>query len=118
MGRKHAVLLAILLSWTGLATAQDAGDRQALARQISQGFDVLPVQAGVVLTPKDPTRGFRSIDLAAGAIAIDGEPVTGSELRRRLGTDADTIIRLSYLDAPELRALFEPPPGQPAAVPP
>jgi hypothetical protein len=109
------VLLAILLSWTGLASAQDAGDRQALARQISQGFDVLPVQAGVVLTPKDASRGFRSIDLAAGAIAIDGEPVTGSELRLRLGADADTIIRLSYLDGPELRALFEQAAGQPAA---
>jgi hypothetical protein len=117
MGRKHAVLLAMLLSWAGLASAQVAGDRQALARQISQGFDVLPVQGGVVLTPKDANRGFRSIDLAAGAIAIDGEPVTGSELRRRLGTDADTIIRLSYLDGPELRALFEPAPGQPAAAP-
>ena len=88
---------------------------EALARQISQGFDVLPVQGGVVLTPKDASRGFRSIDLAAGAIAIDGQPVTGSELRQRVGMDADTIIRLSYLDGAELRALFEQAPGQPAA---
>jgi hypothetical protein len=119
MGRKHAVLLAILLSWVTLAVAQDAGDRQALARQISQAFDVLPVQGGVVLTPRDATRGFRSVDLTAGAIAIDGEPVTGSELRKRLGNDADPIIRLSYLDAAELRALFEQAPGQPpSAIPP
>src|SRR5205823_4049442 len=42
------------------------------------------------------------------AIAIDGEPVTGAELRRRRAADADVILRLSYLDASDQRALFEP----------
>jgi hypothetical protein len=106
MGRIHAVLVTVLVAATTVAAAQEVGDRQALARQIEQRFDVLPVQAGVVLTPRGADRGVRSIELAAGAIAIDGVPVTGGELKQRLGADADLIIRLSYLEAADQRALF------------
>jgi hypothetical protein len=80
-----------------------------LGRQIAQRFDVLPVQGGIVLKPKSPRGDVRSIELTGGAIAIDGEPVTGAEVKRRLDPDADLIIRLSYLDASEQRALFESP---------
>jgi hypothetical protein len=41
-----------------------------------------------------------------GEIAIDGAPVSGRELRERLGADADLILQLSYLDADERRALI------------
>ena len=115
MGRMNAVLLAVLVAWssTSLAGAAQSAERdperETLGRQIEQRFDVLPVQGGLVLKPKGASRGVRSIELTNGAIAIDGEPVTGAELKRRLGADADLIIRLSYLDASEQRALFEPP---------
>ena len=111
MGRMNAVLAAMavmLVAGRSSLAAQTAAERQALGSQIEQRFDVLPVQDGVVLRPKDDSRGVRSIDLTGGAIAIDGEPVTGAELRRRLDADADLILRLSYLEAPEQRALFEP----------
>jgi hypothetical protein len=108
MGRINAVLLAMLFAYAPSAGAQDIGDRQALVRQIEQRFDVLPVQGGVVLRPKTPMQDIRSIQLNDGAIAIDGEPVTGAELRRRLNTVADSVIRLSYLPPAERRALFEP----------
>jgi hypothetical protein len=39
-------------------------------------------------------------------IALNGTVVTGRELRERLGADADAILRLSYLDSAERRALF------------
>lgn len=111
MGRMNAVLMTMLAAWfsTSIAgAAQTVTDRQTLGRQIEQRFDVLPVQGGVVLKPKGANRDVRSIELTNGAIAIDGELVTGAELKRRLTADADLIIRLSYLGASEQRALFEP----------
>lgn len=125
MRRMNAVLLAALAAWsttsiTGAAqgiTGRDP-ERQTLGRQIQQRFDVLPVQGGIVLKPKGAARDVRSIELTGGAIAIDGELVTGAELKRRLNADADLIIRLSYLEPSEQRALFEPPaaPNAPAAA--
>jgi hypothetical protein len=110
----NAVLLTLLVAWSSASIAGAAQraerdpERETLGRQIEQRFDVLPVQGGVVLKPKAVNRNARSIELTNGAIAIDGEPVTGAELRRRLGGDADAILRLSYLAAAEQRALFEP----------
>ena len=118
MGRINAVLLAMLVASAPAVSAQDAAERQALARQIEQRFDVLPAQGGVVLRPKTTIRDVRSIQLLDGAIAIDGEPVTGAELRRRLAMDADAIIRLSYLSTADQRALFEPASGPAAPQPP
>ena len=43
--------------------------------------------------PKGAGRDIRSIELTGGAIAIDGVPVTGAELKQRLGADADLIIQ-------------------------
>jgi hypothetical protein len=117
MNRMSAFLLAALavltvpavrLTAASPAAAQSAAERQALASQIQQRFDVLPVQGGVVLRPKSGNRDVRAIELNGGSIAINGEPVTGAELRRRLAGDADAILRLSYLDASDQRALFEP----------
>ena len=118
MARMNAVLLAVLVAWssTSLAaaaqTAERDPEREALGRRIEQQFVVLPVQGGVVLEPKGAGRDIRSIELTDGAIAIDGVPVTGAELKRRLGANADLIIRLSYLDASEQRALFGPRQGR------
>ncbi len=67
-------------------------------RQIERRFDVLPITNGIVLTPKSPISGVRSIELAGGTISIDGAPVTGPELLSRLGADGDAVLRLSYLD--------------------
>lgn len=120
MGRRNTVLAAMALmvvAGTSSGEAQTAAELQALGSQIEQRFDVLPVRDGVVLSPKDDSRGVRSIQLTGGAIAIDGEPVTGAELRRRLDADADLILRLSYLETSAQRALFEPQPPTPPAAP-
>jgi hypothetical protein len=85
------------------ASAQESG---ALRRDIERRFDVLPLHDGLALRPKSDTRGIRSIELTDGAIAIDGAPVTGAELRDKLGSDAEAIIRLSYLDVRARQRLF------------
>jgi len=116
MRRMNAVLLAVLVAWSGASlsgaaqTAERDPERETLGRQIEQRFDVLPVQGGVVLKPKGTNRDVRSIELTNGAIAIDGVTVTGAELKQRVGADADLIIRLSYLNGAEQRALFAPQP--------
>jgi hypothetical protein len=46
----------------------------------------------------------RSIEIAAGTIAVDGQPVTGGELRTRLGADAEMVLQLSYLSDGARRA--------------
>ena len=134
-------IVVMMIAWAVPVLAQNEADRQvlgstssaaALRNQIEQRFDVLAIQGGVVLTPKRGNRDVRAIQVTSGDIALDGDLVTGSELRRRLGgDDADLVIRLSYLDASQQRALFEPrqslrraepnlpaPPAPPALPPP
>jgi hypothetical protein len=111
MGRIHAVVGALLVAAAAVvpAAAQSSDterDQQALRQQIERRFDVLPVQDGVVLRPKRPIRGTQSIELKAGTIAIDGDVVTGRELRDRLGSDADAVLRLSYMNGADQQALF------------
>ena len=120
MGGRHAVLAAMaamVVAGASSGGAQTTGELQALGSQIEERFDVLPVRDGVVLSPKDDSRGVRSIQVTGGAIAIDGEPVTGAELRRRLAADADLILRLSYLETSAQRTLFEPRPPTVPALP-
>jgi hypothetical protein len=130
-----AVAMLVLFQMAGgnVASAQSSSAQQdTLRRQIEERFDVLPLQQGVALRPKlspggaavpqGVQRGVRSIELTAGTIAIDGAPVTGAELRDRLGPDADLVLRLSYLEPDARQRLFDgaapaPAPPSPPALP-
>jgi hypothetical protein len=120
-------LLAVSASvfWSHAMSAQEAPQASDLRRQLGQRFDMLPLTNGILLTPKSPIPGVRSIELGGGTISIDGAPVTGAELRSRLGSDASAVIQLSYLTPAEQRAWAggaggaEPPaPREPASPPP
>jgi hypothetical protein len=94
----------------------------ALARQVEERFDVLPLTDGIALRPTAAASrsDVRSIEIVGGAIAVNGITVTGAELREKVGPDADLVIQLSYLDAVTRRAVFEPrtaTPSGPAAPP-
>ena len=110
------------LAAQGRASRADDVRLGELRREIERRFDVLPLTSGVVLTPKSPVAGVRSVELARGTISIDGTPVTGAELRSRLGPDADLVLQLSYLDDAAQRALAggagRPAPPAPAAAEP
>jgi hypothetical protein len=86
--------------------AQERRDPAALRAEIERRFDALPLREGIALRPKSAS-SVRSIEITDGAIAIDGQPVTGAELRTRLGADADLILQLSYLDDAQRRALLD-----------
>jgi hypothetical protein len=99
----------------------------ALRRQVERRFTVFPVRDGLALRPKAPARIEQTIEVSGGDIVVDGSPVTGSELRSRLGADADLVLQLSYLDVAAQRRLFsdtpapaspEPPPPPPERPPP
>jgi hypothetical protein len=104
IGLRPALATFIVLLTLGVVAG--AQDNSTLRRDIERRFDVLPLQNGLVLRPKNRARQVRSVELSGGTIAIDGREVTGAEARERLGPDADAVIRLSYLDAEAQRRLF------------
>ena len=102
--------LTITAGAAGAAAQRSTDDRRALRERIEQRYEVAPFSDGVYLRPRDSTartKGLRTIEIADGAIAVNGEPVSARELRDRVGSDADAIVDLSYLTSQELRALFE-----------
>jgi len=92
------------------------GDATALRDNLRQRYDILALQDGVGLVPRDGGRDIRLIEIRDGAVFINGDTVTGRELRDRLGRDADLVLRVSYLTAAEQRRMAgsaAPPVGAP-----
>jgi hypothetical protein len=81
-------------------------DNARLKVRIDERWRVIPLQGGLLLVPKRPS-AIKGVELTReGAIAIDGQTVTGADLQNRLGADADAVLRLSYLSSVERSALF------------
>jgi hypothetical protein len=107
-----AGLAIVMASTFAVASAQEdvqgASERSdaRLRRDVERRFDVLMLQNGLALSPKGNAGGIRSIELTDGTIALDGVLATGAEVRSRLGSDAELVIRLSYLSSDARRRLF------------
>ena len=103
MGRTF--IAAPILLMLAVVAASGQGNVDELRRRLEPRFEIVPIANGVVLTPRFKT-SIRSIELSDAAIAIDGTPVTGLELRDRLGSgDADMVLQISYLDTTARRSL-------------
>jgi hypothetical protein len=77
------------------------------------------VRNGVVLTPRRGTS--ETIEVTDQGVAIEGVPLSGSEVRQRLGDAAPLVLQLSYATPDELKRAFGREPdtaGPPAPVPP
>jgi hypothetical protein len=119
-----AVRLAALVLTSGLAASAFAaaqepapsGPQTALERRVRDGvlaqYRVLPVQNGIILVPLSRIDGVDNIELRGGTIAINGRPVTGGEVRDRLGRGADVVLELSYLGLPAQQRILIPNAGQ------
>jgi nitrate reductase NapE component len=101
---ERAFLIAPILIVLAVLAGSAQSDPSGLRSKIEARFEMLPIANGVVLTPRFKTL-VRSIELSDSRIAIDGTPVTGVELRERLGSDADLVLQLSYLE-PDVRRLL------------
>ena len=107
------VLATVLFTSQAAWTQARPDDRRALREQLERKYDLVPLTDGVGLRPK--ARGdVRLVEVTAGTVAINGDVVTGRELRDRLGADADVVLRLSYLSTDELREVAAPPAPAPA----
>jgi hypothetical protein len=106
--KKWTLALAAAVSvWAGPSAAQaPPAENAALRQQIERRFEVLVLTDRVVLRPRSTAAGFRSVELVGSTIAIDGAPATGTEVREKLGADADAVFQLNYLDTAQRRALF------------
>ncbi|HSL22263.1 MAG TPA: hypothetical protein VK886_12065 [Vicinamibacterales bacterium] len=104
-----AFCVAAMAAVPAAAAAQSPADTQALRARIEARYDIVPLTDGIALRPKARGGDVRLIEIADGAISINGSPVTGGELRDRVGRDADAILQLSYLDAAERSTLFAQP---------
>ena len=97
-------------------TAGGRADLTPLKERTERRFQVVPLRRGLILVPKSDAARVRSIEIADGQVLVDGTPVTGRELRDRIGEDADLVGQLSFLDATARRQLFPdtpPAPGPP-----
>lgn len=94
--------------------ATQAAD-DVLRRQVEARFDVVPLRDGIALAGRSADR---RIEIDRGVVLSRGVPLSGEELRRRFGADADLVLRLSYLDNEALRRLFGGPAASGATVPP
>ena len=105
------VLLVLPLMHGVAALAQDrpsataSASDQELRREIERRYEVLPVSGGIVLTPRQPRRGVRTIEVTGNAIAINGEKLPTQTVRDWLGEDADPVLRLLAVDAGRRRNL-------------
>lgn len=109
--RRHhlSALLAMVLVVSGAGGGRVAAQTsapQTLRQQVEQRFDVLTVQDGLALKPKSPVRDVRWVEVTGGTITVNGAPVSGAELRDKLGDDAGVVMQLSYLDPAARAAMF------------
>ena len=111
-------VFALITAGAPLDGAQQRdSDTASVRSRIDARYEMIPLRDGIGLRPKDRASRIRMIEVTNGSIAIDGDTVSGRELRDRLGADADAIISLSYFDAEQRRAFLnptiEPPPEKP-----
>lgn len=120
-------LVVVIPGGDSTAVAQTPSDLASLRRRVESRFRVVPFDNRLVLVPSERSAPVAFIELVGDRVSIDGQAVTGEQLRTRLGADADLILRLSFVDAETRHELFrqrapeievEKGPGQPERLEP
>lgn len=111
---RTAVAAALVLTMQMTGDGQAGGAASDLGARLRERFDVVALQQGVALVPRQTTSGVRLIQVEGGLVTVDGQVLTGAQLRERLAAEADLIVQVSYLTAPQQRDLA----GAPAAAAP
>src|SRR5688572_22123426 len=121
--RSRAVFAIALTAALGITLLAQREDVTELRDRLRARYDVLALQNGIALVPRQGDGGIRIIEIREGAVAINGEEMTGRELRDRLGQDAELVLRVTYLALADQRQLATtsaaaPPVPSAAPVPP
>ncbi len=109
--------LSAVISVRAAEQPDRVGADEALRRQVEARFEIVPLRDGIALAGRTADR---RIEIDRGVVLSRGVPLSGEELRRRFGADADLVLRLSYLDNEALRRLFAgstPPVAPPTPTP-
>jgi hypothetical protein len=118
-----AVLTVVLIARTAYIVHAQTATAAELRVQLADRYDIVALQQGIALVPKQANSRVRMIQVTNGAVTVDGDTLTSAQLRDRLGADAAPIIQLTYLSAAEQRQLASPesavppPPAAPAPPP-
>ena len=94
------------LAQTDTLAQAETASLAALRAQIENRYQVQEVPGGILLLPKYGNVQVQNITITDDGIAVNGQAVTGPELRAMVAEDADAIVRLTYLDADDRRILF------------
>ena len=98
--RTGLVMIALaLLLHAGSTLHGQTPPAAGVREQLQERYEVVTLQQGIGLVPRRTDMGIRLIQIVNGVITVDGEPVSGGELRNRIGEDADLVLQASYLDA-------------------
>lgn len=95
------VVVLILFTSVGAQTPPPSD----LGTQLRARYDVVALQRGVALVPRDTGSPVRMIQVVEGVVTADGETLTGQQLRERLGADADLVLQVTYLTQQQQREL-------------
>jgi hypothetical protein len=88
----------LALSIAIIVHGQASPNATNLREQLRARYDIVALQDGVGLVPRQRNRGIRLIEIRNGGVAINGDVVSAREARERLGRDSDLILRVTYLD--------------------
>ncbi|MGH9257137.1 MAG: polymer-forming cytoskeletal protein [Vicinamibacterales bacterium] len=104
-----AALVVLLFQIVG--HGQTADTQPDLSTQLRERYDIVSLQQGVALVPRDAASSVRMIQVVNGVVTVDGETLTGRQLQDRLGSDADLVLQVSYLTLQQQRGLAGTAPG-------
>ncbi len=107
LGLALAALLLTALPTPGAPFGADPEAAAALLEELDERYEVLTLSDRYVLQPTGPEVGFRSIEVTAGSVAVDGESTDRSELEELVGDDAGIIFAISELGSAEWSATEE-----------
>jgi cytoskeletal protein CcmA (bactofilin family) len=108
---------------SGTNPPASAEERANLRQALESRYEVLPVQGGIVLKPRQPRAAIRTVEVTSDGVAINGQRVPAATLHDWLGADADLVLRLQGLSPAEQRQVFgleggsSAPAATPAAAP-
>jgi len=115
--RVGAAAIVLFLSLQSIGQGQTAVGQPDLGAKLRERYDIVALQQGMALVPRDTGSAVRMIQIVDGVVNVDGETLTGQQLRDRLGSDADLVLQVSYLNSQQQRELAgaSPAPAFPAA---